>query len=118
MFPRITLNDGPQTLSRGPRRSTVSEVRLAFLGELRIGRVGAPARPENGIAVASPLDLLATKLKALHDRIEAKDYLDIEALLRSGLDLTAGSWPRAPCSATGSTPWTPRRPWLGSRMAV
>ena len=26
----------------------------------------------------------------MHDRIEAKDYLDVEALLRSGPDLTAG----------------------------
>ena len=84
------------TLERRPQMLIVAsaidggEVRLAFFGGLRIGRVGTPDTAENGITVASPLDLLATKLKALHDRIEAKDYLDIEALLRSGLALSAG----------------------------
>ena len=40
--------------------------------------------------MASLLDLLATKLKTIHDRIEAKDYLDIEVLLKSGLTLSQG----------------------------
>ncbi len=53
------------------------------------GRVGEPERVGN-VHIASPLDLLAIKMKVLHDRVDAKDYLDIEALLRSGLDLTTG----------------------------
>ena len=66
------------------------EIRLSFFGELKLGRAGTPDRISGKPAIASPLDLLATKLKVLHDRIEAKDYLDVEALLRSGLSLNAG----------------------------
>jgi predicted nucleotidyltransferase component of viral defense system len=39
------------------------------------GTVAAPL-------VASPEDILATKLKAILDRAEAKDYRDISAMLR------------------------------------
>jgi len=37
--------------------------------------------------VASPEGLLATKLKAILDRAEAKDYLDISAMLSAGISL-------------------------------
>jgi hypothetical protein len=37
--------------------------------------------------VASPEDLLATKLKAILDRAEAKDYRDIAAMLSAGISL-------------------------------
>jgi hypothetical protein len=85
-----------QTLERGPQTLVAAltlgddEVRLAFFGKLGIGRVGIPDVAHNGVTIASSLDLLATKLTAQHDRIEAKDYLDIEALLRSGPSLSAG----------------------------
>jgi hypothetical protein len=59
-------------------------VKVSFFGALQFGRVGTPQKPRNRPAVASPIDLLATKLKTLHDRVEAKDYLDIEVLLRQG----------------------------------
>jgi len=42
------------------------------------------------VQVASPEDLLATKVKVLLQRIEAKDYLDVAALLGSGVPLAAG----------------------------
>ncbi len=61
------------------------EVKLSFFGGLSFGRVGDPDKQSHRPAIASPVDLLATKLKTLHDRIEAKDYVDIEVLLRSGL---------------------------------
>ena len=38
----------------------------------------------------SPMDLLATKLKTILQRAEAKDYRDIAALLRAGSDLATG----------------------------
>jgi hypothetical protein len=59
-------------------------VKLSFFGEIGFGRVGQPDVIDHRV-IASPIDLLATKLKTLHDRIEAKDYLDIEALLKAGL---------------------------------
>jgi hypothetical protein len=40
--------------------------------------------------VASLDDLFATKVKVLLQRIEAKDYLDVAAMLQNGADLAAG----------------------------
>jgi hypothetical protein len=42
------------------------------------------------LEVASAEDLLAHKLKVLLQRVEEKDYVDIDALLKSGLDLAYG----------------------------
>lgn len=83
-------------LDRKPNTVTVSmpmssgEVKLSFFGGLSFGRVGEPDQVSGKVALASALDLLATKLKTIHDRVEPKDYLDIEALLRSGLTLNQG----------------------------
>ena len=70
---------------------TAEGVLLSFFGGIDNGRVGEPATaPENGLPVASALDLLATKLKTILQRAAAKDYADIAALLRSGLALERG----------------------------
>ena len=46
---------------------------------------------DDGVAkVASPIDLMATKLVVLQKRVEAKDYQDIAAMLRAGVDLSGG----------------------------
>jgi hypothetical protein len=42
---------------------------------------------DSNVFVASPEGLLATKLKAILDRAEAKDYLDISAMLSAGISL-------------------------------
>ena len=64
------------------------DVRLSFFGGLSVGRVGTPTLTEDGIAfIASPLDLLGTKLKVIMQRAEAKDYEDIAQLLRRGESL-------------------------------
>ena len=45
-------------------------------------------RTQDGILrVASLLDLAGTKIKALLQRVEAKDYLDVAALLDAGVSL-------------------------------
>jgi hypothetical protein len=50
-----------------------------------------PERTPDGILeVASLQDLLAHKLKVLLQRVEMKDYLDIDALLQNGMDLAQG----------------------------
>jgi hypothetical protein len=83
-------------LQRAPDTVVVSmampsgEIKLSFFGGFSFGRIGDPERVDGKMAIAAPIDLLATKLKTLHDRIEAKDYLDIEALLKSGLTLNQG----------------------------
>lgn len=85
-----------RVLQQDPRMLTVSigrgkqAVKLSFFENLKFGRVGTPDACENGVRVASPLDLLATKLKTMQQRAEAKDYLDVDALLQSGLELRRG----------------------------
>ena len=84
------LQDEPDTLVVSANLPS-GPVKLSFFGGLHIGRVGEPRVTSDGVLlVASPLDLLATKLKAILDRAEAKDYLDIAALLRAGASLTDG----------------------------
>ncbi|MBI5131365.1 MAG: nucleotidyl transferase AbiEii/AbiGii toxin family protein [Rhodopseudomonas palustris] len=66
-------------------------VKLSFFGGLGLGRINPPLRTTDSVLlVASPEDLLATKLKAILDRAEAKDYRDIAALLEAGISLPRG----------------------------
>jgi hypothetical protein len=67
-----------------------AKVKLSFFAGLRIGRVGAPDWTDDEVLqVASLDDLLTTKLKVLLQRVEAKDYLDVAAMLESGAGLAA-----------------------------
>jgi Nucleotidyl transferase AbiEii toxin, Type IV TA system len=66
-------------------------VKLSFFGSLGINRVQDPdTAEENGVQIASMLDLLASKLKTVQARAEAKDYRDIVATLNAGLTLAEG----------------------------
>ena len=63
-------------------------VKVSFFGGLGIGRINEPLRTEDAtLLVASPEDLLATKLKTIMDRAEAKDYRDISVMLSKGVSL-------------------------------
>ena len=63
-------------------------VKLSFFGSLGIKRVHDPdIVRENGIQVASILDLLASKLKTVQLRAQAKDYRDVLSTLDAGLSL-------------------------------
>lgn len=74
-----------------PESSPFSGVKLSFFGSIALGRLGEPERTEDGcVTVASPRDLLALKIAVVRQRIEQKDYIDIAALLESGLDLAQG----------------------------
>jgi Nucleotidyl transferase AbiEii toxin, Type IV TA system len=66
-------------------------VRISFFGGLTFGHV-EPADPcsDNGVCVAGLKDLMATKLNTVYQRAEAKDYLDIDALIRAGCSLVVG----------------------------
>lgn len=80
-------------LQEEPTALTVSvdrdgPVKVSFFGTIAFGRVGSPQPTTDGfLHVASLLDLGATKVKVLLQRVEAKDYLDIAALLRAGVPL-------------------------------
>jgi len=66
-------------------------VKLSFFGALSFGRIGEPDMTNDGILqVASLDDLMATKLKVILQRAEAKDYRDISAMLNSRVDLSRG----------------------------
>jgi hypothetical protein len=84
------IQDRQDTLSvLAPVRE--GSVKVSFFGEIEIGRAGVPDRtPDGAVEVASLLDLLATKLKVMQQRIEVKDYRDVAALLRAGARLEAG----------------------------
>ncbi|OCK53735.1 nucleotidyl transferase AbiEii/AbiGii toxin family protein [Bradyrhizobium sp. LMTR 3] len=63
-------------------------VKVSFFGGLALGRINDPLRTRDSVLfVASLEDLLATKLKAILDRAEAKDYRDISAMLAAGVSL-------------------------------
>ncbi len=57
-------------------------VQLSYFGSLHIGQVALNDTAEdNGIAIASLLDLAGMKVSVVTQRAEIKDYLDIHALL-------------------------------------
>ena len=68
---------------------TSSGVKLSFFGGLSFARIAVPDEFE-GLRIASLEDLYATKLNTIYQRAEAKDYLDIAALLRADLTLERG----------------------------
>lgn len=66
-------------------------VKLSFFGSIGFGRVGDPQLSDDGVLeVASLEDLMATKVKAVLQRVEAKDYRDIAALVNAGVSLPHG----------------------------
>jgi len=66
-------------------------VKLSFFGTIVFGRVAEPDFTDDGVLrVAALDDLMATKLKVVLQRAEAKDYRDIAAMIRAGVDLARG----------------------------
>jgi hypothetical protein len=87
------LQEGPDVITSLVRTepSTEGSVKLSLFGGLELGRVGESSWTEDGVArVASLEDLMATKLKVILQRAEAKDYLDIAVLLDRGITLGNG----------------------------
>lgn len=87
------IQESPDTLTvlattSDPRQPTV---KLSFFGGIGFGRIGTPDATTDGVLqVASLTDLLATKLKVILQRAEAKDYIDIVAILQAGVSLPVG----------------------------
>lgn len=84
-----TLQDEPDTLTVVVGTAG-DPVKLSFFGGIDFGRVGEPLRTEGHVPIASPIDLLGTKLATITQRIEARDYVDVAALLQSGLTINEG----------------------------
>jgi hypothetical protein len=63
-------------------------VKMQFFGGLSLGSIEPRQQPTGaGFWVASLIDVAGTKVKVLPERSEAKDYLDVDALLQHGMDL-------------------------------
>ena len=87
------LQDTPDSFTALVLPSTPDDqhVKVSFFGTLSFGRVGEPDVTADGVLQVAALDdLMATKLKVILQRIEAKDYQDIAALLRAGVSLSHG----------------------------
>lgn len=88
----IVLRNDPGTfivLASSPRSRR--SVKVSFFGNLKFGRVGMPELTGDGVVLtASVRDLMATKLKALFDRVEPRDYIDIAEMLRNRASLPQG----------------------------
>ncbi len=73
----------PNTLSGTVDRG--GSVKVSFFGVPGIPRLAPPhIAPDNGLQVASLLDLAGTKAAVVQERAEARDYADIDAILRDG----------------------------------
>ena len=73
----------PNTLSAIVDRD--GPVQVSFFGLPDIARIRPPhVAPDNNLQIASLLDLAGAKAAVVQRRAEAKDYLDIDALLRDG----------------------------------
>jgi hypothetical protein len=66
-------------------------VKVSFFGMISFGRIGEPDFTGDGVLqVASLDDLMATKVKVILQRAEAKDYRDIVAMIAAGVSLAKG----------------------------
>ena len=94
-FPFLTaatiLQEQPEvlTVQVAGEKNQDEYVKLSFFGTVSMGRVEEPEMTEDEVLLVASLDdLLATKVKVMLQRIEAKDYQDIAALIRAKVSLT------------------------------
>jgi hypothetical protein len=89
----LVLQDEPDafTILAGGEAPEAAPVKVSFFGGIGFGRIGAPDLTDDSILwIASMDDLMATKLKVLLQRVEAKDYRDVAAMIRAGASLERG----------------------------
>jgi hypothetical protein len=66
-------------------------VKVSFFGGITFGRVSRPELTSDGVLrVASLDDLMATKVKTVLQRVSAKDYQDVAAMVQAGVSLAKG----------------------------
>jgi hypothetical protein len=77
----------PDTLTARVDRN--GAVLVSFFATPHLRRVAAPlVAADTKIKIASLLDLAAMKVDVVQKRAEKKDYIDLDALLRNGVDLS------------------------------
>jgi len=93
MAQSITLQDQDNTwvVLVAHCNSEMKQVKLSFFGKIAFGRVGEPDFTDDSVLqVASLDDLMATKVKVVLQRAEAKDYRDVAAMINAGVSLARG----------------------------
>ena len=95
LYSRLPFLSGASVLQQAANTLTCrvgheDPVIVSFFGVPALRRVAPPliAR-ENGLRIASLLDLAGMKAAAVQQRAEAKDYIDLHALMGAGIDLPA-----------------------------
>ena len=80
----------PNTLTCRIERSAGPVGLVSYFGNLGYGQAAQSVQPKGvAIHVASLLDIAGTKASAVQRRAETKDYLDIDALISHGIDLSS-----------------------------
>lgn len=83
---KVLQNTG-QTLTVAVDRGR--PVKVSFFGDIPFGRVGKPDVTSDGVLrVASLMDIAGTKMAVISQRAEAKDYIDVVALMENGIELS------------------------------
>jgi len=78
-------------------------VKVSWFGTVAFGRVEEPDFTDDGVLrVASFDDLMASKVKVVLQRAEAKDYRDVAAMVGAGVSLSRGLAAAACCLAPTS----------------
>jgi hypothetical protein len=92
-------------------------VKISFFGGMGLGRINDPLRTKDLVLlVASLEDLLATKLKAILDRAEAKDIGISPRCYRRAFRWRKG-WGYLPATTEGIRRYR-SKPWVSSRTAI
>ncbi|MEA3292039.1 MAG: nucleotidyl transferase AbiEii/AbiGii toxin family protein [Pseudomonadota bacterium] len=91
LYASIPFLDGAEVLQSQPDTLTClidrdGPAHVSFFGLPSLGCVAAPQiAPDNNLHIAALIDLAGTKAAAVQHRAEAKDYLDIDAMLEAGV---------------------------------
>jgi hypothetical protein len=79
----VVRQSSPNTLTTTVDRG--GPVQVSFFGDLNLGQVEPPdVTKDPKLAIASLIDLAGTKAKVIIQRVEPRDYIDIDALMIKG----------------------------------
>lgn len=107
----VVRHSSPNTLIATVDRG--GPVQVSFFGGLNLGQVEAPdVIKDPDLAIASLIDLAGTKAKVIIQRVEPRDYIDIDALM------TKGGIPLADMLAAASVVFGPQLNPLDALRAI
>jgi hypothetical protein len=96
MAKATVLQDGRNAVTVLVQQSDIDDsqpsfVKVSFFGVIDGDRVGEPEMTEDGVLQVAALEyLMATKVKVVLQRAEAKDYRDIAEMIKGGVSLAKG----------------------------